>query len=193
MKIAAVFGSNRKETGFSHLVARDISLICGDRATVDAIWLRDFRIELCDADNHCATSPCTINDDMPHLSQRVLDADAVIYVPVVHGYGTCSRMQAFIERLGYGFMRPLGRPMHDMLAMVVVVGRRYSHESVFSQMVLNLLLNRCILVGSGFPPTFRSDHGIPQRDSEAWESMKSGLNRMIALHESILVKEPEHT
>lgn len=79
--------------------------------------------------------------------------------------------------------------------MVVVVGRRYSHESVYSQMILNLLLNRCILVGSGFPATFRSEMGSPEKDVEALNSMRDGIYRMFELYQSLndktLIKDSE--
>jgi multimeric flavodoxin WrbA len=185
MKITVVLSSNRKEQGFSAKVLNSIETICTGIATIDPIWLTDHQLEMCDADNLCSSSDCLIDDDFHKLVPRILSADAVIYVPVVHAYGTCSRMQSFIERLGYGFMRPRGRPMKDKLAMVVVVGRRYSHESVYSQMVLNLLLNRCILVGSGFPANFRSEMGTPERDVEALNSMRDGIHRMFDLYQSL--------
>lgn len=190
MKLAVVLGSNRTEVGFSAKLLEKITEFCSGQASVDPIWLNQYRIELCDADNKCSQNNCIINDDMVMLSERIVTADAVLYIPVVHAYGTCSRMQSFIERLGYGFMRPQGRPMQNKLAMVAVVGRRYSHESVFSQMILNLLLNRCIIVGSGFPPTFRSELDSPDNDHEAWSSLKTSLIRTISFHQ-LLSQNPE--
>ncbi len=183
MKLAIVLSSNRDEGGFSAKLLKKIVGFCADQVSVDAIWLNQYRIELCDADNKCSQMNCSINDDMALLSERIIAADAVLYIPVVHAYGTCTRMQSFIERLGYGFMRPQGRPMQNKLAIVAVVGRRYSHESVFSQMILNFLLNRCIIVGSGFPPTFRSELGSPDNDHEAWSSLKTSLLRTISFHQ----------
>lgn len=185
MKIVVVLSSNRIETGFSSKLLSKIQEFCHNKALIDPIWLASHHIQLCDADNKCSNNNCDIDDDMAALSERIVDADAILYIPVVHAYGTCSRMQAFIERLGYGFMRPQGRPLQNKLAMVAVVGRRYSHESVFSQMILNLLLNRCIIVGSGYPSTFRSELGTPEKDVEAWEALKTGLLRMISMHQLI--------
>lgn len=188
MKIAVVLSSNRTEIGFSAKLLKGIEVLCKGRAELDSIWLNNYRIDLCDADNKCSDINCGLNDDMSILASRIVKADAIIYIPVVHAYGTCSRMQSFIERLGYGFMRPQSRPMQNKLAMVAVVGRRYSHESVYSQMILNLLLNRCIIAGSGFPATFHSEKGTPENDKEAWESLKSGLDRMVSIHQSMDVE-----
>ncbi|HWV14681.1 MAG TPA: flavodoxin family protein [Cellvibrio sp.] len=185
MKLAVVLSSNRDEVGFSAKLLKKIVEFCAGQVSVDAIWLNQYRIELCDADNKCSQTNCAVKDDMEMLAERIIAADAVLYIPVVHAYGTCSRMQSFIERLGYGFMRPQGRPLQNKLALVAVVGRRYSHESVFSQMILNFLLNRCIIIGSGFPPTFRSELGSPDHDPEAWSALKTGLIRTMALHRLI--------
>ncbi len=188
MKIALVISSNRVD-GFSAKLVKSITEFCAGKAEIDTIWLKDYRIDLCDADNKCQTSCCDLDDDVRLIADRLLAADSLLYVPVVHAYGTCSRMQSFIERLGYGFMRPLGRPLENKLAMVATVGRRYSHESVFSQMVLNLLLNRCIIIGSGFPANFRSSYHQPEDDTEAWASLKTGLVRMISMHD-VLSNKP---
>lgn len=182
MRLAIVLSSNRVKSGFSSKLLKKIETFCEGMAEIDAIWLAHYKIDLCDADNQCSENVCGIKDDMGKLAERIIAADAVLYIPVVHAYVTCSRMQSFIERLGYGFMRPQDRPMQNKFAMVAVIGRRYSHESVFSQMILNLLLNRCIIVGSGFPPTFRSDVGSPENDNEAWLALKASLLRTIAVH-----------
>lgn len=174
MKFCIIVGSSRSE-GQSEKVCRLIQTHLNERASCDFIYLREYRIDLCDADNACALQPCAVNDSVHGLTQRMLDADAVIYVPVVHAYGTNSRFQAFLERVGYGFLRPLGRPLRDKLAGIVVVGRRYAHTSIYSQIVLNILLNKMILVGAGFPATFVGG----ACDAEATQAMCEMLDRMV--------------
>ena len=103
-------------------------------------------------------------------------ADAILYLPVMHAYGTNSRFQAFLERVGYGFLRPRERPLRDKLAAVAVVGRRYGHTAVFSQVVLNVLLNKMVLVGSGFPATFNTQL---VQDTEAEQALRETLDRLL--------------
>lgn len=73
-------------------------------------------------------------------------------------------------------MRPRERPLRDKLAAVAVVGRRYGHTAVFSQVVLNVLLNKMVLVGSGFPATFNTQL---VQDTEAEQALRETLDRLL--------------
>lgn len=179
MRFCVIVGSSR-EHGQSGGVCALVAEHLGDRAECDFVYLRDYRIELCDADNACMQAPCGVGDDVAGIARRMLAADAVLYVPVIHAYGTNSRFQAFLERIGYGFMRPLGRPLRNKLAGVVVIGRRYAHTAVYSQIVLNILLNKMILVGSGFPATFAGPVSSVN-DAEAIEALCEMLDRMMEI------------
>ena len=179
MRFCIIVGSSRAD-GQSRGVCELISDHLAGVAVCDFVYLREHRIELCDADNACMHMPCAINDDVHAIVRRMLAADALVYMPVVHAYGTNSRFQAFLERVGYGHLRPLERPLKDKLAGVVVIGRRYGHTAVYSQVVLNVLLNKMVLVGSGFPATFMGISG-GRRDGEATEALHEMLNRMIEL------------
>lgn len=177
MKFCVVAGSSRSD-GQSRGVCELIRSRLDGVAVCDFVFLREYRIELCDADNQCMHAPCGVNDDVRKIVQRMLDADAIIYMPVIHAYGSNSRFQAFLERAGYGFLRPLNRPLKDKLAGIVVVGRRYAHTSVYSQIMLNVMLNKMILVGSGFPATFVGPFSS-QNDAEAIEALHDMLDRML--------------
>ncbi|WP_152225704.1 flavodoxin family protein [Pseudomonas sp. SCB32] len=175
MKLAIIVGSSRP-CGASARVVALVRHHLGEEAKVDEIWLKDYRIEYCDADNACSMKDCSISDDVAQLVARIDRADALLYVPVMHAYGLNSRFQAFLERVGYGFMRPRQRPMRDKLAAIAVVGRRYGHTAVFSQVVLNVLLNKMILIGAGFPPCFQTQL---VHDPEAEEALRETLDRLI--------------
>jgi multimeric flavodoxin WrbA len=179
MRFCILVGSSRAD-GQSRGVCELIRDHLAGAAYCDFVYLREHRIELCDADNACMHMPCAINDDVQAIVARMLAADAVVYMPVVHAYGTNSRFQAFLERAGYGYLRPLDRPLKDKLAGVVVIGRRYGHTAVYAQVVLNIMLNKMVLVGSGFPATFMGVSG-GRYDSEAVEALQEMLNRMIEL------------
>mgnify|MGYP001306826990 CR=1 FL=1 len=178
MKLCVVVGSGRKD-GISQQVCGLIKQFCENRLTCDFIFLADHRINICDQDNKCFNSPCQLDDDVKAIVERMIAADAIIYMPVMHAYGTNSRFQSFLERVGYGFLRPMGRPLRDKLAGVVVVGRRYGHTAVYSQVLLNILLNKMILVGSGFPATFYGMLGSADEDLEAIETLYEMISRMI--------------
>lgn len=175
MKVLVVVGSSRTH-GVSAQVVSLIRHHFAERAEVEPLWLRDYQIDYCDADNACFDTDCALPDDVREIVCAMESADAIIYLPVMHAYGTNSRFQAFLERVGFGFMRHRGRPLKDKLAAVVVVGRRYGHTSVFNQVVLNILLNQMVLVGSGFPPTFQS-HLI--QDHEAESALRDTVDRLL--------------
>lgn len=174
MKLAVIVGSSRP-CGVSSRVVALVHRHLGEKATVEEIWLKDYRIDYCDADNACYSEDCPVPDDVGQLVARLSHADALLYMPVMHAYGLNSRFQAFLERVGYGFMRPRHRPLRDKLAAIVVVGRRYGHTAVFSQVVLNILLNKMILIGSGFPACFQSQLA---HDPEAEQALRETLDRL---------------
>jgi multimeric flavodoxin WrbA len=175
MKLIVIVGSSRSQ-GVSSRVVTLIRRHVEGRATVEDLWLRDYRIDYCDADNACAGTDCTLTDDVALIVDQMIKADAILYLPVMHAYGTNSRFQAFLERVGYGFMRPRQRPLRDKLAAVAVVGRRYGHTAVFGQVVLNVLLNKMVLVGSGFPATFNTQL---IQDPEAEQALYETLDRLL--------------
>ncbi|WP_437881464.1 flavodoxin family protein [Pseudomonas sp. LRF_L74] len=178
MKLAIIVGSSRP-CGVSARVVALVRRHLGEEVEVEEIWLKDYRIDYCDADNACSIEDCAVPDDVQQLVARLDRADALLYVPVMHAYGLNSRFQAFLERVGYGFMRPRQRPLRDKLAAIAVVGRRYGHTAVFSQVVLNVLLNKMILVGSGFPPCFQTQLA---HDPEAEKALCETLDRLVEHH-----------
>lgn len=145
--------------------------------------MADKRIEFCDADNACQFSPCRVSDDMPSILADMQSADGIIYMPVMHAFGTNSKFQAFLERAGYGYLRPLDRPLEDKIAVIVVVGRRYGHTAVYSQIVLNIMLNKMIMAGSGFPALFLGMLGGALDDAEALQALEQTVDRMHDVHQ----------
>lgn len=180
MKICILVGSNRRN-GISRQVCGLIKQYINCRAIVSFIFLAEKRIELCDADNNCSNKKCSLNDDMEYIIKQMIEADGIIYMPVMHAYGTNSCFKAFLERSGYGYFRTMGRPLKDKVASVIVIGRRYGHTAVYSQIVLNIMLNKMILAGSGFPVLFMGMLGQASEDIEALEALEETLNRMISI------------
>lgn len=181
MKLIVIVGSSRSN-GVSSRVVSLIRRHLEGRASVDELWLRDYRIDYCDADNACSNIDCPVPDDVAAIVDEMVKADAILYLPVMHAYGTNSRFQAFLERVGYGFMRPRERPLRDKLAAVAVVGRRYGHTAVFGQVVLNVLLNKMVLVGSGFPATFNTQL---VQDPEAEQALRETLDRLVEYYQKL--------
>lgn len=145
--------------------------------------LREHDIQPCGMCGECntRTAPCAHADDMPALIERLKRADAILYMAPVHGYGLAHPMQIFIERAGVGYLR-FDRPLANKVGGAVVTGRRYGHVGVFNQIVNNLLLNRMILVGSGYPAVVMG--GTPGKaleDGEGMEAVRTLVMRMLGM------------
>ncbi|MDJ0461625.1 flavodoxin family protein [Streptomyces sp. H27-C3] len=150
-------------------------------AVFRTIHLRDHRISPCSPCGDCnaRTSPCELKDDMPAIVEEMKRADGIIYAVPVHGFGLAHLMQIFIERAGVGFLR-FDRPLANKVGGIIVTSRRYSDASVHNQLVDNLLLNRMILVGSGFPALLRNSAKEPGlTDVEGLDALERMTHRMI--------------
>jgi multimeric flavodoxin WrbA len=183
MKVCVLVGSSRKN-GLSNQICtilRDQFRIKGLSGSF--IHLADKHIEFCDADNLCQFSQCRVPDDMPNILADMQSSDGIIYMPVMHAFGANSKFQAFLERVGYGYLRPLDRPLMDKIAAIIVVGRRYGHTAVYSQIMLNIMLNKMIMAGSGFPSLFLGMLGGVLDDAEALEALEQTVDRMQDVHQ----------
>lgn len=145
--------------------------------------LRDYSIVPCGpcADCNSRSSTCEIQDDVAMLVARMAAADVIVYAAPVHGFGMAELMQRFIERAGVGHMR-FRRPLADKIGCAVVTGRRYNHEHVMSQLIYNMLLNRMILVGSGFPSFVHGGRpGTALTDDEGMLAVQQTIERAVSM------------
>lgn len=158
MKVAVLNGSENA-SGNTATICRWLVDTYRQNFDIDGeiISLADYSIQECGFCGGCNTRPvpCGLEDDVRPIIDKLLASDIVIYAVPVHGFGMASVMQRFIERAGVGYLR-FNRPLANKVGGVVVAGRRYSHEGVVAQLYLNILLNKMILPGSGFPVVFRT-------------------------------------
>lgn len=146
------------------------------------IKLRDKKIGYCRSCYKCTeVGSCVQDDDMEYIVAQMIESDVIVFVPVVYAFGTNSIFQTFLERAGYGYLRPQGRPLKHKLALVTVIGRRYSHEAVASQIISNILLNEMILIGSGFIPLLHGQTfpGEIQYDKEGIDSFNRSISYVV--------------
>lgn len=110
-------------------------------------------------------SLCEVDDDVAEIVRLMTSADGIVYAAPVHGFGLASPLQIFVERAGVGHLR-FTRPLADKVGGAIVLGRRYAHTSVVGQLYHNMLLNRMILPGSGYPAVVSTESGDPLADTE---------------------------
>ncbi|EFE72456.1 flavodoxin family protein [Streptomyces viridosporus] len=178
-KILAINGSERD--GNTTDVLRHAAAHAADRGVeFEIVDLRNVRMERCGPCGDCndRTFVCAVRDDIPSVVGRMIDADGIVFAAPVHGFGTASLMQTFIERAGVGYLR-FNRPLSNKVAGVISVARRYSAGEVWAQLTVNALLNRMILVGSGFPATVHALHrGDALKDVEGLKNVERLVDRM---------------
>ncbi|MFC9897558.1 flavodoxin family protein [Nocardia sp. NPDC127579] len=189
---ASIVGINGSErpNGLTGQVLTALAAAAAARGVgFEIINLSEHVIGLCGRCGDCNTrdTPCAQVDDVPAILERVQRHDGVVYATPVYGFGMSALMQAFIERAGVGYLR-FTRPLADKVAGVVVTGRRYSHDRVYGQLLDNVLLNRMIVAGSGFPAFVHGQFGgEASADSEGMTAAVLTLERMIDLLSVLLV------
>lgn len=182
-RIVALNGSERPGGNTAQVLRHVVEVGSRSGADVEVIDLRSYVISDCAPCGDCNTRtvPCIVNDGVAEIVERMLAADGIIYACPVHGYGMSSIMQRFIERAGVGYLR-FDRPLANKVGGVVVTGRRYAHTDVYAQLMHNVMLNRMILVGSGYPAVVHGGRpGEALEDDEGMSSVTAMVLRMIDL------------
>jgi multimeric flavodoxin WrbA len=181
-KIVAINGSERD--GNTAAVLRHAAEVAAGRGVeFETIDLRNIDMLRCGPCGDCNVRRvrCVQTDDVPVVVDKMIAADGVVYAAPVHGFGTASLMQTFIERAGVGYLR-FDRPLSNKVAGIVSVARRYSAGEVWAQLTVNALLNRMIIVGSGFPAEVHALHiGDAEKDEEGLTNVTRLVDRMIDL------------
>ncbi|WP_205328258.1 flavodoxin family protein [Glycomyces sp. YM15] len=180
MRILTINGSERAR-GSTWLAVQEILARARARGCeTDQIDLAERRVIRCDCGRcNSRPDPCPVDDDVGAIVAAMIEADAVFLAAPVHGFGLSSLMQTFVERAGVGHLR-FERPLTNTIGAAVVIGRRYGHLDVHAQLLHNLLLNRFIIVGSGFPVTIHSggEQGVLS-DTEGMEALHRTVDRII--------------
>jgi 2-amino-4-deoxychorismate dehydrogenase len=180
LTIIAINGSERD--GNTAEAIRHAAAVAACRGVrLEAIDLRNIRMLRCGPCGDCNDRliPCAQTDDVPGVIDKMVAADGIIYAAPVHGFGAASLMQEFIERAGVGYLR-FNRPLSNKVAGIITVARRYNAGQVWAQLTLNALLNRMIIVGSGFPAEIHALHkGDAANDIEGLTNVTRLVNRMI--------------
>lgn len=182
--IVAINGSER-DGNTADVLRHAASVANGRDVDLDTIDLRTMRMSPCGPCGDCndRTVRCVLTDDVPAAVERMAAADGIIFAAPVHGFGTASLMQIFIERAGVGYLR-FDRPLSNKVAGVISVARRYHAGAVWAELMANVLLNRMIVVGSGFPAEVHARYrGDAAKDQEGLTNVTRMVDRMIDMIE----------
>ena len=99
MKIVLLAGSPNK-AGSSNLLAEHF--ICGAKEaghSVEVIDAAHANIRPCTGCIHCGyEGPCSQNDDMNEIRQKILDSDMIVFVTPLYYYGMSAQLKILIDR-----------------------------------------------------------------------------------------------
>lgn len=186
MKRAVIISGSERRNGITNAVAELSKTLLAEKA-VEATIVRlcELDFSACDGcgedkpDCNYRPTPCEKHDAMQHVVDMMVDADILIYATPVHGFGAAHLMQIFIERIGVGYLR-FTRPLQDKVGGIIVVGRKYHLGQVHDQIMNNLLLNRLIMPGAGFPVLIHGDEATRSiTDTEEYVALEQMLSRIV--------------
>jgi len=109
MKVLVIMGSPRK--GNTYHAAERIREIMREKALVEweYVMLRDLHLEQCRGCANCIVKGeefCPVKDDIAGLTQKMHDADGVIFASPVYALQVTGLMKVFIDRHSYILHRP---------------------------------------------------------------------------------------
>lgn len=185
MNVLGINGSERAGGNTEQALARAAGIVRARGGEFTEIRLRDKRFLPCGTCGDCnyRAEPCELDDDMAAIVDEMVRADGIIYATPVHGFGMAHLMQIFVERAGVGYLR-FRRPLANKVGGIIVTARRFSDVDVHNQLALNLLLNRMILVGSGFPAVLRGGtRGEALTDVDGVDALDRMVHRMVDMME----------
>ena len=127
-KILGVVGSPRLDGNTHILVSRILEAAQSEGAVTDIAFLKDLKIRECDGCHVCWNGkPCSKNDDMIKLYEKIMECDVIIFGTPVYWYGPTALMKGFIDRFVF-FNCPENRKMIANKGAVIVIP--YEEESL---------------------------------------------------------------
>ncbi|GLR10935.1 NADPH-dependent FMN reductase [Mixta theicola] len=191
MKAVIISGSERRFGITSAVSQRTSSLLKTYGVETIIVHLNEIDLSPCNgcgngnSDCNYRTEPCEKNDGLPAIIDLMIKAHIIIYATPVHAFGVCHLMQIFLERAGVGYLR-FERPLANKIGGCVVIGRKYHLGHAHDQIVNNMLLNRMIVPGAGFPVLIHGDENIKDiKDIEEEVALEQMVNRLVNIHDSI--------
>jgi NAD(P)H-dependent FMN reductase len=108
MKILALIGSPRKQGNTDIMADEVLAGAEAEGAEVSKVYLDDFRINPIGevADNSRNREDPRNYDDFPHLLERFLSADIIVWSTPVYWQGPSAQMKCFLDRLSSYFNHP---------------------------------------------------------------------------------------
>lgn len=110
MRVLGIVGSPRKNGNTHLMVLKALDGAIAEGAQTDLLLLGDMRIKECDGCHACWNDrPCSKNDDMVGIYQKIAEADAIVFGTPVYWFGPTALMKSLLDRFVY-FNCEVNRP-----------------------------------------------------------------------------------
>ena len=152
MKIIGIVGSPRTNGNTETITRIALEAAAQEGAETELITLSGKDIQPCDACRVCKqTGTCHIDDDLPPILAKMVDADGIILAtPVYYGSAT-PQIKALIDRSGYSASRNDGRrPFENKVGGPIVVARRAGQNFTYAQLMFFFMITGMIVPGSTY-------------------------------------------
>jgi multimeric flavodoxin WrbA len=114
MKILAINGTYRPKGTTTGLTEAALEGATSVGAETEMVLLRDHDVRhctnclMCYRDLDSEIAPCSMDDDVGEILQKVVDADGIILSSPVHNGFITGLMTVFFERIAWRLCRPTG-------------------------------------------------------------------------------------
>lgn len=99
MKKVLVISSSMRKQGNSALMAQAFAEGAAKNNQVETVYLADKEIKFCKGCLACQkTNKCVIKDDMAELTEKVKNADVLVFASPVYYYSICGQLKTFLDR-----------------------------------------------------------------------------------------------
>jgi len=194
-----IISSSERRFGITSNISEKAKLIFEKmQVEIEIVYLCEMNFSPCDGcgsnNESCNTrkTPCEKHDDMQSIIEMMISSDIIIYACPVHAFGINHLMQIFLERSGVGYLR-YKRPLVNKIASCIIVGRKYHLGHAHDQIVNNILLNRMIIPGSGFPVLIHGDEETHSTaDLEEIVALEQMIERLVEICKSVNYKLLKH-
>jgi multimeric flavodoxin WrbA len=151
MKVIAINGSARGAKGNTQICLDLVGAGLQEAGIeFETIELADKDLNPCLACGECkGQNACTQKDDINDIYQRLLDVDGIILGSPTYFGNVTSRMQMFIERVGY-IGRNNDNPFKGKIGAPVAVARRNGQTFVYSALNFFFGINEMPIATSSY-------------------------------------------
>jgi len=151
MKVLGIVCSPRKNGNTAVLVKEVLDSARSYGAETEIIRVTDFDITPCDGCESCTTTgKCRIEDDMPKIFAKLLEADGIVIGTPVYFWNVTAQAKALIDRT-FAFRRE--RRLANKVAGAVIVARDTGASAAFSALNDFFSLHRMLPARSISPRT----------------------------------------